>query len=78
MKQYLSELIEEKGKSLDYNLNIDDHIGITFEMLFDFIETMPKYHQSIKNTLVKIDFENGDIFHYLNHLGKGMVKSVGY
>ena len=78
MKNYLTTLIEEKGSSLDATLNIEGHIGLTYEMLFDFIEGMTQYHTSIKSTLVKIDFANGDVFHYLNHLANGMVKSLGY
>lgn len=78
MKNYLTTLIEEKGKSLDTELNIDGHIGLTYEMLVDFIESAPQYHAEIKNTLVKIDFMNGDVFHYLMHLANGMLKSMGY
>ena len=76
MKNYLTTLIEEKGKSLDSTINLDGHFGLTYGMLVDFIESMEMYHEQIKTTLVKIDFMNGDIFDYLNHLALGMVESV--
>ena len=76
MKNYLTTLIEEKGKSLDSTINLDGHFGLTYGMLVDFIESMEMYHEQIKTTLVKIDFMNGDIFDYLNHLAAGMVESV--
>jgi len=78
MKQYLKTLIEEKGKELDTEIQIDGHFGLTYEMLFDFIEQMPEYHEQIRKTLVIIDFKNGDIFHYLTHLANGMLTSIGY
>jgi|TARA_R110000765_G_scaffold231174_1_gene334578 hypothetical protein len=76
MKKYLTLLIEEKGKSLNDTINLDGNFGLTYEMLVDFIESMEIYHAEIKTTLVKIDFMNGDVFHYLNHLAVGMVESV--
>lgn len=78
MKTYLTNLIEEKGKSLDTEISIDGHIGLTYEMLVDFIVEAKPYHKQIRTTLVKIDFHNGDVFHYLQHLAEGMVKSLGY
>lgn len=78
MRTYLTNLIAEKGKNLDDSLNIDGHFGLTYQSLVDFILTMPTYFKSIRETLVKIDFMNGDVFHYFNHLGNGMIKSLGY
>ena len=78
MKRYLKNLIEEKGVDLDTCINLDGHFGLTYQMLIDFIMTMPRYHETIRTTLVKIDFLNGDVFHYLRHLAKGVVASVGY
>ncbi len=78
MKKYLTTLIEEKGKSIDDEIQIEGHIGLTYEMLIDFIEEQKQYHKQIKDTLIKIDFKNGDVFHYLNHLANGMVKALGY
>ena len=37
MKNYLTNLIEEKGKSLDTPVKIDGHIGMTLENVVEFI-----------------------------------------
>ena len=76
MKNYLTTLIEEKGRELTDTIKLEGHIGLTYQMLVDFIETMPEYHAQIRQTLVKIDFLNGDVFDFLNHLAEGMVASV--
>jgi len=78
MKQYLTNLITEKGFSTDDHINLEGHFGLTWDMLIDFIEQAPEYHKSIRTMLVKIDFQNGDVFHYLTHLAKGMVEACGY
>ena len=78
MKNYLVTLIEEKGQSVENTIKIDGHFGLTWEMLIDYIENAPQYHKQIKDTLVKIDFLNGDIFHYLTYLANGMLKAIGY
>jgi hypothetical protein len=77
MTKYLTNLITEKGRSLDDAIEIDGHYGLTWGMLVEFIAQMPEYHSQIRTTLVKIDFKNGDVFHYLTHLAQGMVASVG-
>jgi hypothetical protein len=76
MKTYLTTLIEEKGCRVTDTIEISGHIGLTYEMLIDFIVSMPDYHKTIRTTLVKIDFLNGNVFHYLHHLAEGMVASV--
>jgi len=80
MKRYLETLIEEKGTALHAEIGIDGHIGLTWQMLVDFVadDNMKDYHPEIKKTLVKIDFLNGDVFHYLRHLANGMLSALGY
>ena len=78
MKNYLTTLIEEKGTSIDTEIQIDGHYGLTYEMLIDYIEGATEYHAQIKTTLVKIDFLNGDVFHYLDFLANGMLAALGY
>lgn len=80
ISNYITTLIEEKGFSTQDEINIDGHYGLNWEMLIDFVSApeMKQYHDQIRNTLVKIDFMNGDVFHYLRHLAVGMLKSLGY
>lgn len=78
IKTYLKTLIEEKGASVQDEINLEGHFGLTWAHLIEFIEQMPQYHKNIRQTLVMIDFKNGDVFHYLTHLATGMVKSMEY
>ena len=78
MRTYLENLITEKGVSLEAEIEIDGHIGLTYQMLVDYIVEMKPYHKEIRKTLVMIDFKNGDVFHYLDYLTKGMLKAIGY
>ena len=80
MKNYLESLITEKGVRLTADINLEGHVNLTWQMLIDFVssEELKDHHKSIRSTLVKIDFCNGDVFHYLRHLAAGMVKAVGY
>lgn len=78
MKKYLEDLITEKGVDLDTEVKIEGHYGLTYQMLVDFIVEAKEHHREIRNTLVKIDFHNGDVFHYLNYLTRGMLKSMGF
>ena len=80
MKRYLETLITEKGIDLDADIKLDGHIGLTWQMLVDFISSpeLKTHHNTIRETLVKIDFLNGDVFHYLRHLAEVMVKSLGH
>jgi hypothetical protein len=74
-RRWLELMIDEKGADLEGNIKIDGHFGLTWTMLLDFLEQVPEYHKDFKHNLVYIDFKNGDIFHYLTHLAKGMIKS---
>ena len=77
MRTYLENLITEKGVSLDSEIKIDGHIGLTWQMLVDYIVEAKEYHPQIRKTLVVIDFKNGDVFHYLTHLANGMIAALG-
>ena len=81
MKSYLTNLLTEKGitNSIENEMIIDGHFGLTYEMQIDFICSMPKNIQDqIKTNFVKIDFLNGDVNHFWEYLTKGMLKSLGY
>jgi len=77
MKDYLYKLLEEKGIELEEtfdieangNLNIFQY-GVIVEAI---LSTSIKEQQSIRNMLIRIDFKNGDIKHYLRHLAQALV-----
>tara|TARA_R110002020_G_scaffold226121_1_gene436514 strand:+ start:994 stop:1236 length:243 start_codon:yes stop_codon:yes gene_type:complete len=80
MRNYLETLIEEKGLDLedtiievegkDWGMNM-----IPLGCVVDFIMSSGKDNQmSVKNTLVKIDFHNGDVMHFFKHVASFMAK----
>lgn len=90
MTDYLTKLITEKGRSLsdemapngtythEGEVMLEGHFGLTWGDLVEYIESATDHHKSIRDTLVKIDFHNGDVFHFLNYLAIGMLKAAGY
>jgi hypothetical protein len=80
MRNYLETLIEEKG--LDLEATIIEVEGSDWGMNFiplgcvvDFILTSGEANQkAVKNTLVKIDFANGDVMDFFSHVAKFMAK----
>lgn len=77
---YIETLLEEKNISLEtWLLKDEGHIGLTIEMLIEFIYSMSEeIVKEIESTFRKIDYNNGDVMHYVTFLAQGMVKTVGY
>jgi hypothetical protein len=77
---YIKTLLEEKGISLyqTFEIESDEVYGnhfIPMEVLIEFIESLsPTIQTQIKNKLVMIDFNNGNVLHFLEYLSKGMVQ----
>ena len=78
MRNYLETLISEKGLDLegtiievegqDWGLNI-----IELGAVVDYIMASGTANQAkVKDTLVKIDFHNGDVMHFFKHVAKFM------
>jgi hypothetical protein len=78
MKNYLNNLITEKGLDKEMIIEVEGESGTNFiplGVLIDFILTMPSFiKKKIRTTLVKIDFMNGDVMHYFKYLAKAMAK----
>jgi hypothetical protein len=74
MKNYLETLFEEKGIDVERDVNLEGHIGLTVQMILDYVCQTPKHIQKkIKNTFVQIDFRNGDVMDYVRFLANGIV-----
>jgi hypothetical protein len=74
---YLTALITEKGRSTDDGIVREGHFGLTWQNLIEFCEAIsPQDRKKIINTCTKIDFMNGDVFHFLNYLVDGMIQSM--
>ena len=82
-KKYLYDLIQEKGVSLDSDVRITmkdpeytHHVGFTYLYLIDELCDMPaKIQTKIRDTLIKIDYRNGDVFNYLDYLSMPILES---
>jgi len=79
MKKYLNQLIEEKGIDRCYTFEVEGKDwGVNYiplEVVIEHILIAPRNQQKqIRNTLVKIDFKNGDVLHFFNYLAKAIAK----
>ena len=74
--KWLDTLVEEKGLDTETRMDVEGDMGtnsIPLGCLMDAIKTAPANEQaSIKTTLVKIDFMNGDVMHFFNHLAQAI------
>ena len=77
-KDWLNTFIDQNDLDRSYVFDIDhedkNHL-MSFEVLLESISSLPeKYQKKIKNKLVAIDSENGDLMHYLNWVALGFIK----
>ena len=74
-EKWLRTFIEEKeleGTSFDFKTNGVFNI-MPIGTVIEFTAQLSEERQyKIKETLVKIDFKNGDVLHYLKHLARGI------
>ncbi len=73
---YLENLISEKGLSPYTEIEVEGNSGtnfMTLEVVIEAILMSSKEEQKqIRETLVKIDFKNGDVMHFFKYLAKAM------
>ena len=75
---WIDTLLSEKGIDLDQVLTIpsDGFFGdniMPVQVVIDAIKNTTKPEQkAIQKMLVKIDFANGDIMHYIKHLAQAI------
>ena len=78
MKNYIYTLIEEKGLNLQTTIDVEGQSGlniIPLGVVVEHILIAPTHEQKqIKNTLVKIDFHNGDVMHFFTFLAKAIAR----
>ena len=74
--KWLDTLLEEKGISQEQIIEIDGNSGVNImaiENVTDAIKAAnDNEQQEIKAMLVRIDFANGDVVHYLKHLAQAI------
>lgn len=74
---WLDTFIDEKGLDLERVFVVEGKEWGTNHILLgcviDAIKAAPAHEQaSIKSMLVKIDFRNGNLYHYFEHLAKAI------
>ena len=76
ISEYITTLIEEKGRHTWDPLQVSNHIGLAYVDLINWIEELPEKHEKIRGALLQIDFCNGNVFHFLDYLAEGMGKCL--
>ncbi len=73
--KWLDTFIQEKGIE-DQVIEVEGDSGLNIIPLAVLVEAIKSACQSeqksIKSTLVKIDFANGNVMHFFNHLAKAV------
>ena len=76
-KKWFTTFIEEKNIDLDLHFDFDTPDGfhvMPYSMVTNAIlAAHPSEQAAIKNTIVKIDFANGDVCHYFRHLAQALI-----
>ena len=81
LRQYITTLLTEKGISLEHIFEIksDGVFGnhyVPLGVLMEFIESLDHRLQSqIRCKLIRIDFNNGNVLHFLEYLIKMMIQT---
>lgn len=74
--KWLDTLVEEKGLNTDRVFKVNGPSGPNYIPLAVVIEnikiTVRQEQRQIKNILVRIDFANGDVMHFFNHLAQAL------
>lgn len=75
---WLDTFLEEKGIDLEQRFNLKDTSGTSHSMPYgvvvEHIKIAPKNEkESIKKIIAQIDFINGDVKHFFQHLAQSLV-----
>ena len=74
--KWLDTFLTEKDVNLDGTFEFNNENGfnlMTYAVVVEYVKNTTKENQvKVKNTLVKIDFLNGDVLDFLKFLGKGI------
>lgn len=67
--RWFCTFLEEKG--IDLSLPINDRLQVG-DVCQAICDTSPEEQKAIQHTLVMIDFKNGNVYHYFNHLAQAL------
>jgi len=75
-KKWLETYIDESDMNTDkvFEFTVDGTWNyMPVSVVLEFIKSVPQNQKDkIKDTMVKIDFHNGNMYHYLEYLAKGI------
>lgn len=75
---WLTTFLDEKGTDLETTFEVVGPSGpnwIPAQVVVEFIRiASPQEQRAIKQTLVQIDFRNGDVLHYFRYLANALAK----
>lgn len=78
-EKWLDTFIDEKELDLKHEFEIPNHFGLNLLVLTEHIKaTSKKEQKAIQKKIVQIDFYNGDVMHFFNHLAKGLVANTNF
>lgn len=80
MNSFFRTMADEKGL-LNQPIEVTDETGMTHYMtvenVIEAIEQAPKHEQDqILDIFSRIDFMNGNLMHFINHLAEGLVNNI--
>lgn len=77
-QKWFDTFVEEKGIDLEQRFEVEGPSGtnsIPYGCVCEAIRTTVGNEQKqIKDTIVKIDFHNGDVLHFFRHLGQALAQ----
>lgn len=77
-KKWLDVFLEEKGIDDYQEIEIEDEGAwhyMVVKNVKEFINQLPEEQQvKIKNTFIKIDFQNGDVINFITYLANRITK----
>ena len=73
---WLDTFLDEKNIDMENIIEVEGSLGINYipvSIVIDRMkETTSDEQKKIKDIIVKIDFNNGDIMHFITHLAKSL------
>lgn len=77
--QFIKTMIEEKGiMHLDFTVEVEGvNHDTSVQVFMEFMDDLPQRHiEKIKHKFSIIDFNNGDLMHFIKYLMVGMIQMI--
>jgi hypothetical protein len=78
IEEYILTLFDEKGYDLNEDI-LDGVFGLNIYAVAEYVANARGGDQeTIYDNFTQIDFANGDVYDFLEHIAEGMVEAQGY